>query len=67
MKSYRKLFRLTLGVDGLLVSKLLKHLGGSGQSIARLAYGAVDDELVNSQLPEGVLVLFFLRLRHICR
>lgn len=38
---------LTLGVDRLLVSQLLKHLGGASQSITRLTNATVDDHLVN--------------------
>lgn len=41
-------------VDGCLTRQLLKHLGGSGQSITRLADRDVQDELVDSEFPHGV-------------
>lgn len=50
----------TLGVNGLLVGQLLKHLGGTSQSITRLTNATVDDHLVNLQLTHRVLRLIFL-------
>jgi len=49
----------SFGVDRLLVRQLLQNLGGTGQSVARLADAAIDDKLVNLQLAHGVLCLVF--------
>lgn len=43
-----------LGVDGSLTAELLEHLGGTGQSVTRLADGDVEDELLDAELPHGV-------------
>ena len=42
-------------VDGCLTAQLLEHLCGTGKSVTRLADGDVEDELLNLQLPHGVL------------
>lgn len=47
-------------VDRSLTRQLLKHLGGTGQSVTRLADGDVEHELLDAELPHGVLG--FLRL-----
>jgi hypothetical protein len=47
----------TLGVHGLLASQLFQHLGGTSQSVTRLAHTDVEAELANTQLPHGVLGL----------
>lgn len=47
----------TLGLDRLLVSKLLKHLVGGGQTITTLTNSDVDAELGDLQLPHGLLGL----------
>ena len=44
-------------VDGCLAAKLLQHLGGSGQSVTRLADTDVEDKLLDAELPHGVLSL----------
>ena len=43
-----------LGVDGSLTGQLLEHLGGTGQSVTRLADGDVEHELLDAQLAHGV-------------
>jgi len=43
-----------LGVDGRLTGQLLEHFGGTGETIARLADGDVEDELLDAELPHGV-------------
>jgi hypothetical protein len=43
-----------LAVDGRLTAQLLEHLGGTRQSVTRLADGDVEDELLNAKLPHGV-------------
>lgn len=48
-------------VDRSLTRKLLKHLGGTGQSVTRLADGDVEDELLDAELPHGVLGLLRLQ------
>jgi len=45
-----------LGVDGLLAGELLKHTRRTGETIARLANAAVEDELINLDFPHGVLL-----------
>lgn len=50
-------------VDRSLTAQLLQHLGGTGQSVTRLADGDVQDELLDAELPHGVLGL--LRLQNI--
>jgi hypothetical protein len=44
-------------VDGGLTRQLLEHLGGTGESVTRLADGNVQNELLNLQLPHGIVVL----------
>lgn len=58
--------RLELTVDGGLTGQLLKHLGGTSKSVTRLANANVEDELLDAELPHGVLGLLFGRL-HISR
>mgnify|MGYP003385457674 CR=1 len=53
-----------LAVDGLLISELLQHLGGTGQSITSLTNATVDDQLVNLQLTHGVLSLLLSNRCH---
>lgn len=48
-------------VDRSLTAQLLQHLGGTGQSITRLADGNVQDELLDAELPHGVLGLVGLQ------
>lgn len=48
---------MALTVDGGLTGKLLQHLGGTGESITRLANGDVENELLNAELPHGVRAL----------
>lgn len=48
-------------VDRSLTRQLLKHLGGTGQSVTRLADGDVEDELLDAELPHGVLGLLRLQ------
>lgn len=43
-----------LGVDGSLTGQLLEHLGGTGESITRLADGDVEHELLDAKLAHGV-------------
>merc|ERR1712113_90549 len=38
-----------LGVDGSLTGQLLKHLGGTSETITRLADGDVEDELLDAE------------------
>lgn len=47
-------------VDRSLTRQLLEHLGGTGQSVTRLADGDVQDELLDAELPHGVLGLLRL-------
>lgn len=47
-------------VDGGLTGQLLEHLGGTGQSVTRLADRDVQDELLDAELPHGVLGLLRL-------
>lgn len=51
-------------VDWGLTRQLLEHLGGTGQSVTRLADGDVENELLNAELAHGVggLVLAALGL-----
>ena len=51
----------TFGVNGLLVSQLLEHFGGSGKTITRFTDAAIDNELINLKLTQRVLCLLFLR------
>ena len=53
---------LGLGLDGLLISEILEHLGGLGEPITALTDAAVDDELLNLDLSHLVLELFLLLL-----
>lgn len=41
-------------VDGGLTRQLLKHLGGTGESVTRFTDGDVQNELLNLKLPHGV-------------
>jgi hypothetical protein len=50
----------TAGVNGLLASKLIQHLSGTGQSITRLTNANVDDKLLDVQLAHGVVQLLLL-------
>jgi len=43
-----------LTVDWSLTRKLLKHLGGTGKSVTRLADRDVEDELLDAELAHGV-------------
>jgi hypothetical protein len=45
-----------------LAAQLLQHLGSTGQSVTRLANANVEDELLDREIPHGVLRLF----RHCC-
>merc|ERR1719300_475947 len=58
-----------LGVDGLLASQLLQHLGGTGQTIAGLAHADVQAQLPDAQLTHRVLLAFgilaILFVRHV--
>lgn len=47
-----------------MTGQLLKHLGGTGKSVTRLANADVEDELLDAELPHGVLSLLFGRLSH---
>jgi hypothetical protein len=53
---------------GRLARELLEHLGGTRESVTRLADGDVDDELVNAQLlqVEVSAIARALLLGHIC-
>jgi hypothetical protein len=51
-----------LTVDGGLTRKLLQHLGGTGKSVTRLSDGDVQDELLDAELPHGVLGLLRLAI-----
>jgi hypothetical protein len=51
-----------LTVDGSLTAQLLEHLGSTGKSVTRLADGNVQDELLDAELPHGVLGLLRLDL-----
>jgi hypothetical protein len=53
---------LSLGLDRLLISEILKYLSGLGKSITALSDAAVDDELLNLDLSHLVLELFLLLL-----
>lgn len=48
------IFGKSLTVDGSLTAQLLQHLGGTGQSVTRLANTDVEDELLDAQLTHGV-------------
>ena len=41
-------------VDGGLTGQLLKHLGGTGEPVTRLADGDVEDELLDAELAHWV-------------
>lgn len=47
-------------VDGGLTGQLLEHLGGTGQSVTRLADRDVKDELLDAKFAHGVLGLLSL-------
>lgn len=44
-------------VDGGLTGQLLEHLGGTGEPVTRLADGNVKNQLLDLELPHGVLCL----------
>jgi hypothetical protein len=46
-----------LAVDGGLTGQLLEDLGSPGKSVTRLSDGDVQNELLNLQLPHGVVCL----------
>jgi hypothetical protein len=46
-----------LGVDGGLTAELFEHLRSTGETITRLANGDVEDELLDAELPHGVVGL----------
>ena len=46
-----------LTVDRSLTRKLLEHLGGTGEPVTGLANGDVEDQLLDLELPHGVLSL----------
>ena len=50
-------------VDGGLTRQLLEHLGGTGEPVTRLADGNVKNQLLDLELPHGVLSLLG---RHCC-
>ena len=52
----------TLGGDGFLLGELLHHAGGARETIAALTNANVDDELVDLDLPHGVVVLLGVSL-----
>lgn len=45
-------------VDGGLTGQLLKHLGGTSESVTRFTDGDVQNKLLNLELPHGVAGLF---------
>lgn len=47
----------SLTVDRSLTRKLLEHLGGTGEPVTRLADRDVEDQLLDLELPHGVLSL----------
>jgi len=51
-----------LGVDGLLSSKLLKHLGGASEPVTRFTNANVEAELLEAELAHGVLLAGFFGL-----
>jgi hypothetical protein len=48
---------MRLTVDRSLTRQLLEHLGGTSKSVTRLTDGDVQNELLNLELPHGVLSL----------
>lgn len=50
-------------VDRSLTRQLLEHLGGTGESVTRFTDGDVQNELLNLELPHGVVCLLG---RHCC-
>lgn len=54
-----------LGVDGGLTGQLLKHLGGTGETITRLSDGDVENELRQAKLLHGVGCLGLGRLHFV--
>lgn len=46
-------------VYGCLTGKLFEHLGGTSESVTRLADGDVENQLLDLQLPHGVGGLVF--------
>jgi hypothetical protein len=55
-----------LTVDRGLTGELLQHLGSTGQSVTRLADRDVQDELLDAELPHGVLGLLRLIIVLVC-
>jgi hypothetical protein len=58
-----RMLRCQLTVDGSLTAQLLQDLGGTGQSVTRFTDRDVEDELLDLELPHGVLGLLRLRKR----
>lgn len=56
-----------LAVDGSLTAQLLQNLGGTGQSVTRLADGDVEHELLDAQLAHGVCGLVLSVRLHGCQ
>lgn len=50
-------------VDGGLTAQLLEHLGRTSESITRLADGDVQNELLDAEIPHGVLGLLRLKIK----
>jgi len=50
-----------------LTAKLFEHLGSTSEPVTRFANGDVEDELLDAQLPHGVLALVFSGFRHFGR
>jgi len=46
-----------LGVTRLLSSKLFQYTGSTGETITRLSYATIKDELVNLNVPHAVLLI----------
>ena len=49
--------KTTFGVDGLLLSEILKHTAGTGEAIASLANTDVKHQFVHLDFPHGVAFL----------
>jgi len=47
-----------LGVYGLLSSELFQHTGSTGETITTFTDASVDNELINLDVPHGVLLAF---------
>ena len=50
-------------VNGCLTGQLLEHFGGTGQPVAGLADGDVEDEFLDAELAHWVAALVFLLVR----